>query len=387
MPTEKLYDTDAYRTEFEARVLSCTENDGKYHVVLDRTLFFPEEGGQACDTGNINGIPVTDVTIEKDGTITHRLPSPLKVGDTVKGEIDFAPRFRKMQHHTGEHILSGLAHRLYGAENVGFHLGDTDVTMDLSVELDRYALDRIETLANEAVYRNLPVTARYLTPEEIRTAVYRSKLDLTENVRVVTVQDYDDCACCAPHVARTGEIGAIKILDFMRYKGGVRLHIVCGADALTDYRTRYTQAVSISNLLSAKQTDIVEAVEALQNALVEEKRAQNALLDRILAEEQKRLPEGEAEEDLVLFAPLLDARRLRELVNRAVPKTKGLAAAFAGSDETGYTYIIGSKALDLRAMSKEINESLSGRGGGSKEMIQGSVKATEAEIRAYFGGR
>ncbi|MBR2906525.1 MAG: alanyl-tRNA editing protein [Clostridia bacterium] len=386
MPTKKLYDLDAYETEFSAEVLSCTaENDG-YAVILDRTLFFPEEGGQACDTGRLGGIPVLCVRLEGDGTITHLLPSPLPVGETVKGEIDFAPRFRKMQHHTGEHILSGLAHRLYGAENVGFHLGDTDVTMDLDVSLDRYALDRIEDLANEAIYKNLPVSARYLTKDEIKTAVYRSKLDLTENVRVVTVQDYDDCACCAPHVARTGEIGVIKILDFMRYKGGVRLHIACGADALRDYRTRYAQAVAISNLLSAKQEEIVEAVEQLQSTLVEEKRAQNSLRRNILEEELKRLPDAPVAGNLAVFSPLLEARQLRELVNAGVTRCSGIFAAFAGSDESGYTYVMGSKTVDLRSSSKEINTALSGRGGGSEEMIQGSAGASEKEIRAYLEG-
>lgn len=383
-PTEKLYDLDAYRTSFTAEVLSCTPSGDRYAAVLTSTLFFPEEGGQACDTGTLGGLPVLDVQISKEGTVTHTLPAPLSVGETVTGVLDFAPRYRKMQHHTAEHLLSGLAHRLYGAENVGFHLGADDVTMDLSVELDRYALDKIEALANEAIYKNLPVTARYPAPEELKTLTYRSKLDLTENVRIVSIEGYDDCACCAPHVAQTGEIGLVKILDFMRYKGGVRLHIVAGMSALLDYRTRYAQAVQISNLLSAKQGEIVSAVEQLQNALVEEKRAQNALRNRILEEEIKSLPAVPAEGNLVRFSPLLEARQLREFVNAGVRSCTGVFAAFAGEDGRGYNYVIGSASVDLRAASKEINASLSGRGGGSKEMIQGSVKASAAEITAYF---
>ena len=289
-----------------------------------------------------------------------------------------------MQHHTGEHIISGLAHRLYGAENVGFHLGEDDVTMDLDIELDRYALDKIEGLANEAIYKNLAVTARYPAPEELKTLKYRSKLNLTDGVRIVTVENYDDCACCAPHVARTGEIGMIKILDFMRYKGGVRLHIKCGMDALLDYRTRYTQALHISNLLSAKQGEIVSAVEQLQQALIEEKRAQNELRRRILEEELKRLPES-VSGNLTVFAPLLEARELRELVNVGKTRCTGIFGAFSGDDASGYSYIMGSESVDLRASAKEINAALSGRGGGSKEMIQGSVKASAEAIRSYFG--
>lgn len=383
-PTEKLYDIDAYATAFTSEVLSCTETAQGCEVVLASTLFFPEEGGQACDTGTIDGIPVSHVALGKDGVITHVLPSPLPVGKTVTGEIEFAPRYRKMQHHTGEHLLSGLAHRLYGANNVGFHLGADDVTMDLDVELDRYALDRIEELANEAIYRNLPVTARYPSPEELIAMTYRAKLDLSENVRIVTIEEYDDCACCAPHVRSTGEIGLVKILDYMNYKGGVRLHIVCGMDALLDYRTRYGQVLRISNLLSAKQNEIVSAVEQLQNALIEEKRAQNALRNRILEEEIRRLPEA-VNGNLIVFSPLLEARQLRELANAGKTHCSGIFGAFAGDDENGYSYILGSSSVDLKAKAKEINEALSGRGGGSKEMIQGSVKATAECIRKYFG--
>ena len=384
MPTEKLYDLDAYATAFTARVLSCKKENGSYATVLDRTLFFPEEGGQDCDTGTINGVAVADVRLEKDGTVTHLLHSPIEVGETVTGEIDFPTRFRKMQHHTGEHILSGLAHSLYGAENVGFHLGEDNVTMDLSIPLDRYALDRIEDLANEAVTKNLPVTARYLDQDEIKTATYRSKLDLEENVRVVTVEGIDDCACCAPHVRRTGEIGLIKILDYMNYKGGVRLSIVCGRDALLDYRERYRDTLSLSNLLSAKQSELVEAVEQLKDALAREKRAESDLRKAIMREELKRIGDGVTDGNRVVFAPLLDTRELRALVNEGVTRCTGIFIALSGSDDSGYSYIAGSKTVDLRLKAKELNAALNGRGGGSTEMIQGSVTATEKAIRAYF---
>lgn len=384
MRTEKLYDLDAYATAFTARVLSSEQENDRYAVTLDRTLFFPEEGGQECDTGTLGGVNVLHVRLEADGTITHLLPAPLAVGATVEGEIDFPTRFRKMQHHTGEHILSGIAHSLYRAENVGFHLGADNVTMDLSVPLDRYALDKIEDLANEAVSKDLPVTARYLTPEEIKTAAYRSKLDLKENVRVVTVEGIDDCACCAPHVARTGEIGLVKILDAMSYKGGTRLTIVCGRDALLDYRARYRDTLSLSNLLSAKQSELVEAVEQLKDALAREKRAQNELRKAILDEEITRLGDGVTDGNRVVFAPLLDTRELRTLVNVGVTRCTGIFVALSGTDSDGYSYIAGSKAVDLRAKAKELNAALNGRGGGSSEMIQGSVKASEKEIRRFF---
>ena len=385
-PTEKLYDRDAYLSRFESEVLSVEKTEGGYAVVLKATAFFPEEGGQACDTGTLGGVPVLHVALGKDGVIVHTLTEPLAVGATVTGEIEFDPRYRKMQHHTGEHIVSGLAHRLYGAENVGFHLGTDDVTMDLDVELDRYALDRIEDLANEAVHRNVAVTARYPSPEELKTLTYRAKLDLTENVRIVTVEGYDDCACCAPHVARTGEIGEIKILDAMRYKGGVRLHLACGMDALRDHRVRYAQTLRISGLLSAKQSEIVEAVEQLKEMFAEEKRRTASLRIRILNEQIASLPDR-ADGNLLVFSSVLEARELRELVNAGVPRCGGIFAAFAGDDESGYNYVMGATSVDLRALSKELNAALSGRGGGSPSMIQGSCKAPRRVIEEYFGLR
>lgn len=382
--TVKLYDTDAYRTTFSSTVLSSEKDGDTYRTVLAETLFFPEEGGQACDTGTLNGEPVLHVSLEDNGVIVHHTALPFTTGEAVTGSIEFGPRFRKMQHHTGEHLLSGIAHRLYGAENVGFHLGEDDVTMDLSCDLDRYALNRIEELANEAVAKNLPVSASYPAPEVLESMTYRSKLDLKENVRIVEIEGYDACACCAPHVARTGEIGLIKILDFMRYKGGVRLHIVCGMDALLDYRKRYEQALAISNLLSAKQNEIVEAVTDLQKALHDEKHGLNLLKDEILKAEIASLPCGTASAHLTHFAPLLDARRLRELVNVGVARTSGIFAAFTGNDEDGYYYVIGSRTIPLRAVAPRINTALNGRGGGSPEMIQGSVRATKAEITAFL---
>lgn len=384
--TKKLYDIDAYLKEFTAEVLAVTEGETDDDVILSATAFFPEEGGQSCDTGTIGGYPVVQVSLDKDGVITHTLrgKTDLKVGDTVRGILDFAPRYRKMQHHTGEHLLSGLAHRLFGAENVGFHLGEDDVTMDLDLPLDRYALDKIETLANEAVWKNLPVTAAYPAPELLPTLSYRSKLDLKENVRIVTIADYDDCACCAPHVAMTGEIGMIKILNYMNYKGGVRLHIVCGGDALADYRSRYASILEISNLLSVKQGEVVSGVKQLQNALIDAKRAENALRNRILDEAIKSLPTAVTDENLLVFAPLLEARQLREFVNCGVTRTNGIFAAFSGSDDEGYSFILGAKSTDLRPFVKEMNAALSGRGGGSKEMVQGAVKAAEKDVRAFF---
>ena len=231
MQTRKLYYESAYTRQFAARVLSCEKADGGWAVSLDATAFFPEEGGQSADTGTLGGTMVLDVR-ERDGVVTHLTDAPLPVGETVEGELDWAARFRKMQDHSGEHIVSGLVHARFGYDNVGFHLGTDGMTVDFSGELTRLQLDEIEDAANAVVWADKPVAACFPSAEELKTLDYRSKLDLTENVRLVTIPGVDVCACCAPHVSSTGQIGVIKLLDFMRHRGGTRIWIRRRADGL-----------------------------------------------------------------------------------------------------------------------------------------------------------
>lgn len=379
--TIKLYDADSHLYDFDASVISCEKTDKGFAVVLDKTAFFPEGGGQPADEGTLNGIAVTDVQI-KDGVITHTTAEEIPAGSAVKGTVDSEIRFRRMQNHSGEHIVSGLIHKLFGYNNVGFHMGSEDVTLDLDGVLTREDLDKIEMLANRAVYENVNVRAEYPSPEILKDLDYRSKLDLTENVRIVTIEGYDVCACCAPHVNKTGEIGIIKLLDFLKYKGGVRIHMLCGFDALEDYNRRYKNVAAISAKLSAKQAEVYEAVERLSAELSAEKQAAGELKRQLVAMKIAALEPTDG--NMVLVEKDMDMLNLRNLVNEAVQLCGGICAAFSGSDENGYNYIIASKNVPLRAEAKAINAALNGRGGGKDEMIQGSAKASEAEIRAYF---
>ena len=379
--TIKLYDADSHLYDFDASVISCEKTDKGFAIVLDKTAFFPEGGGQPADEGTLNGIAVTDVQI-KDGVITHTTAEEIPAGSAIKGAVDSEIRFRRMQNHSGEHIVSGLIHKLFGYNNVGFHMGSEDVTLDLDGVLTREDLDKIEMLANRAVYENVNVRAEYPSPEILKDLDYRSKLDLTENVRIVTIEGYDVCACCAPHVNKTGEIGIIKLLDFLKYKGGVRIHMLCGFDALEDYNRRYKNVAAISAKLSAKQAEVYEAVERLSAELSAEKQAAGELKRQLVAMKIAALEPTDG--NMVLVEKDMDMLNLRNLVNEAVQLCGGICAAFSGSDENGYNYIIASKNVPLRAEAKAINAALNGRGGGKDEMIQGSAKASEAEIRAYF---
>lgn len=378
--TIKLYDTDSYLTEFEAKVLSCEMSEKGFETVLDKTVFFPEEGGQCCDKGSIDGIEVTDVQLSGN-TVIHYLKEAVEPGKTVKGIIDFKVRFRNMQNHTGEHIICGLAHKMYGYENVGFHLGEDAVTMDVDGPLTREQIEEIERLANEAIYKNVPVTAFYPEKEELENTDYRSKSGIEGSVRLVTIEGYDICACCAPHVARTGEIGIIKIVDFFSHRGGMRLTLVCGYDAFCDYHQRYLQTLTVSNLLSVKQCEVADGVKKLledMGKLRGEVSEKSKALSKMYAESI-----DETKENAIIFTSL-SRDEMRDIVNRGMKKCKGIVAVLSGDDENGYGYIFGSENVKLKELSKEINSSLNGRGGGSDTMIQGNINAKKEEIENFF---
>lgn len=379
--TEKLYDRDSHLRAFIATVQRCEPAGDGFRVFLNQTAFFPEGGGQPADTGALGCAAVLDVQ-EEGGEIAHYTNCALEPGAQVQGEINWPQRFRRMQGHSGEHIISGIVHRDYGYDNVGFHLGDHVITMDYNGELTWEQLMEIERLANEAVWRNVPIRAEYPPQEALASLEYRSKLDLQGNIRIVTVEGYDVCACCAPHVSFTGEIGAIKIVDSMRHRGGVRLTILCGSDAQADYRRKHDQIAAISAMLSARQSDVIPAVERLKDEISALKQAISERNRKLNEQRLQALPETGG--SLCIVDVFDDMSAMRELVNAGMQRVSGVCAAFSGTDETGYRYIIGSLHADLRARAREINTALSGKGGGQPTMIQGSCSAPRAVIEAFF---
>ena len=401
MKTIRLFDQDSHLYTFTATILSVTPGKASdtLDVVLDATAFFPEGGGQYPDRGVLRQIPVVDVQ-EKDGIITHTLSAaPLhlssdsfKVGDVVTGQVDAHIRFARMQNHSGEHIVSGIVHRLYGYKNVGFHLGDRgdvpDVTLDFDGVLTRDQLNAIEDEANAIVAACLPITAYYPDPAELSAMTYRAKLDLTEGVRIVRIGTEEDvkdtCACCAPHVSNTGEIGTIKLLDFIHYKGGVRIHMLCGSWALADYRRRYTAVASMAASMSVKQEEVTAGFERMRAGIEEMRHTLYELRDRLEAQIISTIDPTEG--SICLFEEGLEANDLRRLLNAAVGKCGRLCGVFTGNDESGYRYVIGrgDPSIDLKKHVKEINTALSAKGGGSSEMIQGSCTATRSHIEAFF---
>lgn len=381
--TEKLFYQDSHRSTFTAIVQEVRPSGNGYEIILDRTAFFPEGGGQSSDTGSLGGVSVSDVQ-EIDGKIIHYTDGPLVEGTEVEGCIDWTERFSKMQQHTGEHIVSGLIHKIYGYHNVGFHLGTDSVTLDFNGGVPKEKLHEIEQLANEAVAKNLPVQVLYPTDEELSKISYRSKIEIEGQVRIVVIDGYDVCACCAPHVKQTGEIGLIKLVGMQNYKGGVRISMLCGFRALEDYYQKEKNNREIAVMLSAKEYETAVEVERLQEELAM-KKAKIAELERKFFEQKVETLDISGE--IVCLFEETDPVMTRELVNLLLKKGAKMAAVFSGNEREGYRYVLGSRSLDVRKNGKLLNEAFHGRGGGKPEMVQGTVQGKREEIEAFLNCR
>jgi len=382
--TEKLYYENTYLKTFSAQVLDCCKQGQNYAVVLNRTAFYPEGGGQPADIGVLNTVNVLDVH-EHDGIIVHTTDKPLNVGSTVTGGINWTYRFSLMQQHSGEHIVSGIVNRLFGLDNVGFHMGSKAVTVDFNGDLNEDNIALIEFLANEAVYRNTPLQITYPSADKLSVLNYRSKKELTGKVRIVTVPGYDVCACCGTHVATTGEIGIIKLLYSQRYKGGSRVNLLCGSKAVADYNEKEKSVTAISILLSSKTEEVQNAAARLLEENTTLKQQIVALHDQIFESKAANIQDGT--ESICLFEKELTPNDLRKFCLLLCERCSGMAAVFSGSDETGYKYALGSTRIDVRPFGKELNSTFTGRGGGSKELIQGSLMGTQNELKHFFNDK
>lgn len=376
--TRKLYYENSHQKEFTATVINCEASMDAYRICLDQTAFFPEGGGQAGDKGFLNTYEVFD-TQEKGNLIWHYTRVPIEPGTIVNGQIDWAKRFDRMQQHTGEHIVSGLIHRYFHYNNVGFHLGETEVTLDFDGPMTKEELKTIEKEANEVLWNNLPIEIAYPSKEELKSLHYRSKIEIQGQVRIVTIPGIDVCACCAPHVSLTGEIGLIKLTGVQSHRGGVRIHLLAGKRALSDYGEKEQGVKAISVLLSAKEEDAPKAVERLKQEnfnLV----GQIIQLQKTLIEQKAALvPEGT--KDIAFFEKDLDNNTAREFVNLLTRRCTGIACVFTGNDTTGYRYILGSSREDVRPLCNKLNEAFQGKGGGKPEMVQGSLTGAAKAIQ------
>lgn len=379
METEKIYYADCHCATFRARVLECSETEGGFAVTLDKTAFYPLGGGQAADTGTLGGVRVLD-TREEGEKIVHLCDGSLTVGSTVDGQIDYEARFVRMQQHTGEHIVSGILHRLYGCHNTGFHMNQTGIVIDFDTVIPAEKLPEIEREANEAIWKNIPLHIWTPGPEALEQVPYRTKRALPWPVRIVEVPGFDICACCGVHVAATGEIGLIKLLSAIPCRGGTRIEMAAGRAAFDLMNAVFDQNRQVSRLLSAQLTQTAQGAEQLLDTLNGWKYRSGALERQLFAYQAAAL---EGMGDCFFFADGLNPEGLRNLTDQASAKTGGIAAGFS-RNENGFHYCLALPGGDLRGLNRELTAALNGRGGGKPNFQQGSVKAEEREIQAFF---
>ena len=380
METKKLYYENCHLRFFEGKVLSCRETPKGWEVTLDQTAFYPEGGGQACDTGTLGDTRVLSVR-EEDEAVIHLCDKALTEGSIVEGTLDWEHRFDLMQQHTGEHIVSGIIHALFGYQNVGFHVGADVTTIDFDGPIPPEALCDIERQANEAIWKDLPVKCWYPSREQLPYVIYRTKRELPWPVRIVQVPGYDSCACCGVHVANTGEIGFIKLLSCVKFHQGVRIEMVCGKRALDWMGKVFDQNRQVSQIFSAKMLETGDAAHRASEALAQEKYRTTGLEKKLFS----LMADGYAGKgDVLLIEPGLTPNAIRELADAVAQVCGGTAAVFSGNDSDGYGVCLANRQGDVKELGQAMAKALNGRGGGKPGFFQGSVKATEDEIRAFW---
>ncbi len=379
--TEKLYYENAYLSEFQCKLLSFKEQGENIIIETDRTAFFPEGGGQTSDRGFLGELPIHDVQITNEVIFHFTKNTPdalafLNSTENLKGRVDMEKRFSDMQQHSGEHIFSGIVHKLFGYNNVGFHLGSEVVTLDFDGALSEDEVYKVEALCNKAVWDNKEIIASYPSKEELKSISYRSKIEIEGQTRLITIPGVDVCACCAPHVKFTGEIGIIEVVAFEKYKGGVRISILCGERALKDIRHKLNENHKVSVLTSSKQNETSVFVEKLKKDKEKTDYEIYGLKKELL---NLKVNGIENEKRIIIFDSSLEGKLLQDFALLLKDKAEEFAAVFSGER---YTLISGK--VDLRPLGKELNNKFSGRGGGRPEMIQGTLSGEENEIRDFL---
>ncbi len=381
--TERLYYQNAYNTKFKGTVLSCEKSKDGFHIVLNQTLFYPEGGGQPGDKGMLGKVSVLDV-YEKDGEIIHYTDAPLEVGLEVMGEIHWEHRFDLMQNHSGEHIISGIICKKYDCDNVGFHMGREQITIDFNAQIPEADLPWLEERANQAIWENTPIQISYPKKEELEALEYRSKIELTGEVRIVRAGEYDCCACCGTHVRLAGEIGIIKIVGTQNYKGGTRLELLCGKRALLYYQKIHQAVNGVGRVLSVQEEKIENGVRKLLNerdAYVQELKKWKW---EIFSHRMEKLPENA--ENIFILEDGLYGKDMTSLADLAAKKNNGRAIVLTPSED-GFAFVLVSRKMDAKELAQELKKSFDCKGGGKEGAIQGKLKGEKHEIISFFEKR
>lgn len=379
--TEKLYEHNSLLKTCTAIVIDCLPKNDKFLVELDRTVFFPESGGQLSDKGWLGDAEVSYVT-EKDGHLYHECDKQLEIGSVVSAKLNWQVRLDRMQQHLGEHLLSYALWKLFKANNIGFHMNEHTVTIDIDKILIPEELQAAEDLVNEIIWDNRPVTVSYLEDTKAARMPMRKFNDNIKGLlRIVAVEDADICTCCGTHPPFTGMVGCLKIIHTENHKQGLRLEFLCGKRAVADYGIKNQELLHTAKMLSVKPAEVFAKVAKLKEELeaAEEKLKMVRIneLQNLLQQAEKDAEQNQ--QGRYAFVTLSDSKDIKLLLPIA-GKHAGLHTVIIAvqPERISYAVIAGpNAAADCRAVIKILNEVFEGRGGGKADAAQGGAAYCE----------
>jgi alanyl-tRNA synthetase len=381
--TERLYYREPYRRTFDGTVVNVQTVDGRSHVTLDQTAFYPTSGGQPNDTGTLGGAAVSDVVDREDGTIAHVISGTLRTGEVVSGEIDWGRRFDHMQQHTGQHVLSAAFDRLFGVRTESFHMGQQSATIDLAREVTAAEVARAEDDANRVVWEDRPVSIRFATAEEAAAMGMRKESGRTGTLRLIDVQDYDLSACGGTHVERTGAIGTIAIGGWEKLRGGSRVEFLCGNRVVQRFRLWRDALSAMQKHLSVPAIEMAPSIERMQE--------DSKGLQRIIRGFQEKLAAHEASALLAKGQVIVeviegwDAQGIKSIAVAATSASpEAVVVLFTASTPAQVVIARGASAgVDAGALLKQLAAKFGGKGGGKPDLAQGGgLNAASADLMA-----
>ncbi|HHY1427069.1 TPA: alanyl-tRNA editing protein [Bacillus cereus] len=390
---QKLYYTDAYKQDFTTKVIKQDyDKDGNLYVILNETVFYPTGGGQPHDTGTLNGIAVLGVE-EVDEEIRHFIAEQLHT-EEVEGKINWERRFDHMQQHAAQHILSAAFWDYFNIPTIGFHLGKETVTIDLETvtidleteNLHAETVEKAVQIANKIVFENHPILIKWMNLEEAKTLPLRKEPTMTENIRVVIIENFDYNGCGGTHPKRTGEVGPIQVLGWERNKGGIRLTFIAGWRTLKLMGQQQQIMKDVSKQLNSSEADIPAKVAQLLTSQKENEKAMQTMTEKLLYTEANEL----LQQPTKIHAGILISK---VFTNRSMQEIAKLSAIITEQQEHAITYFVienedklqcilacgKTVTLDMNALLKEALPTIEGKGGGNKKSARGGGKAMMSE--------
>ena len=381
--TEKLFAANSLLRVCTAQVTACTEMAGKYLIELDRTVFFPEGGGQLSDQGLLDEVRVSHVST-KEGHIYHHCDQPLAVGSQVMAQLDWPLRLDRMQQHCGEHLLSWACWKLFGANNVGFHMHEDWVAIDLDKMLTREQLYEAELLTNQVIWENRPITVSYVDSKEAANLPGMRKFNdkLEGQLRIVAVEGADVCTCCGTHPPATGMVGSVQLVKAEKHKQGIRVEFLCGRRALLAARRQNQLLLELSNQFSTQVEQVPDHVEKLTREVQSLKeRLKGQTLQLLQAQLQKAYQQAPLRADGVrLVALVTEEPQAAKLLATSIESLEQAVVLVINPNPQRLSYLVAlgkNTAGDCREYGKLLNEAWGGRGGGKPNSVQGGAPYCE----------